>query len=446
VDTSGNVSPTNTVIFTYNTAPNSLAGLMGTVDENGGGAFYLCFGAGTFSQNSGSTNYDNGVGNYSYQKLTANTAQVTLNYTAPPVLSGSKTVVSLAFVTNNVCVFSNQDNAGNTGTIDFWPVPNWAAVPLNGKKTMLIAGGEQTTLGFGAGTLAMTNAIGQVKNGTYTLKQYSPVGALVTAILPQETNFLELTFAATNYGVFADTSYVGSSNAPKAGAGIFANLSQSPAGNAPNALTGQVAQVTQPDGTFAMGFGIATFSQNSSAANYANGVGTYSYTRMGTNSAQLSLAYTSPPTVTNTAGPMMLTFIAPNFCVLTNQDGSNTLAAMSFWAPSTNWVPASLTGHTVYTTNAEGVVDAVTYNGDGTFSQSETGSSNPGVSSGTYTFTPYGPVGGMLVLAYNGGVLAGSVAYFQITFTSQGAGSYFVTYYDALADPPVGDYGDFAIH
>jgi hypothetical protein len=157
--------------------------------------------------------------------------------------------------------------------------------------------------------------------------------------------------------------------------------------------------------------------------------------------------YTAPPTSANTVGPVMLTFIAPNFCVVTNQDssGSNTLAAMSFWAPPTNWVPTSLTGRTISTTNAEGVVDVVTCNGDGTFNQTETGSSNPGVSSGTYAFTPCSPVGGMLVLTYTGGVQAGSVAYIEITFTSQGAGSFFVMFYDALADPPTADSSDFSI-
>src|SRR5208283_4956689 len=124
VDTSGNISATNKVSFVYNPAPNSIAGLMAAVNEAGGGTFYLCFGTNTFSQNSGDTNYDNGVGNYSYKRLTASTARMSLSYAAPPSLAGSSNVVLLTFVTNNLCVFSNQDLAGNTGTISFWPVPN----------------------------------------------------------------------------------------------------------------------------------------------------------------------------------------------------------------------------------------------------------------------------------------------------------------------------------
>ena len=88
----------------------------------------------------------------------------------------------------------------------------------------------------------------------------------------------------------------------------------------------------------------------------------------------------------------------------------------------------------------------VTFNGDGTtFSQTETGGNNPGVSSGTYTFTPYGPLGGMLVLTYSSGVQAGSVSYIQTTFTAQGMGDIFVTFYDASADPPVTSFGNFTL-
>jgi hypothetical protein len=149
----------------------------------------------------------------------------------------------------------------------------------------------------------------------------------------------------------------------------------------------------------------------------------------------------------STAGSVILTFIAPNFCVLTNQDaeGSNTIAAASFWVPPTNWIPTSLAGQTVYTTNADGAVDAVTLNGDGTFSQTETGSNNPGVSTGSYTFTQYGPLGGMLVLTYSGGVEAGSVSYIQTTFTGQGTGSLFVTFYNGSANPPVTSFGNFTV-
>ena len=55
----------------------------------------------------------------------------------------------------------------------------------------------------------------------------------------------------------------------------------------------------------------------------------------------------------------------------------------------------------------------VTFNGDGTFSQTETGSITPGVSTGSYAFTSYGPLGAMLVLTYSGGVEAGACLIFR---------------------------------
>ncbi len=355
--------------------------------------------------------------------------------------------MSLTFSTNNQCTFNNPSNALNTGTISLWSVPDWTPASLNGKTSVLIAGGEQTSVALGSGTLTITNADGQVTNGNYTFKSYSPLGALLTVKQPNETNYMLLTFAATNYGSYVAIVYDGPGNAPTAGTGVFAILSEAPGGNAPNALANGAAVVTQPDGSFEMNFGIATFSQNSFLTNYANGVGTYTYTKSGADSAELSFNYTAPPTVANAVAPVGLTFLAPNFCVLTNQDdlGSNYLVAISFWAPPTNWVPNTLAGQTLYATNANGVVDVVTFNGDGTFSQTETGSSNPGVSTGSYTFAAYGPLAGLLVLTYSGGVEAGSVSYIQTTFTSPGTGGCVVTFYDASADPPVTSFGNFTI-
>ena len=64
---------------------------------------------------------------------------------------------------------------------------------------------------------------------------------------------------------------------------------------------------------------------------------------------------------------------------------------------------------------------------------------------GSYTFTTYGPLGGMLVLTYSSGVEAGGVSYLQTTFTGRWLGNYVVTFYDASADPPVTSSGSFTI-
>lgn len=51
----------------------------------------------------------------------------------------------------------------------------------------------------------------------------------------------------------------------------------------------------------------------------------------------------------------------------------------------------------------------------------------------------------MLILTYSGGVEAGSVSYIQTTFTGLWLGDFFVTFYDASADPPVTSFGNFTV-
>ena len=141
---------------------------------------------------------------------------------------------------------------------------------------------------------------------------------------------------------------------------------------------------------------------------------------------------------------MILNFIAPNFCIFTNQDdlGSNHLAAMSF-TPAMSAVPADLAGITITATSIEGVVDMVTFNNDGTFSQSETGSDNPGISTGTYTFTSYGSSTAMLQLNFTGGVASGFIAYVETVFRGNVPGAFFVTDFDNLGDLVGMTFGNF---
>jgi len=158
----------------------------------------------------------------------------------------------------------------------------------------------------------------------------------------------------------------------------------------------------------------------------------------------LSISYLAPPTATNGGGSVILNFIAPNFCVFTNQDdlGSNYLAAMSFALDSSS-VPVGQGGITITATSIEGVVDVITFNGDGTFSQTETGSVNPGISTGTYTFTPYGVSAAMSQLTFTGGVASGYTAYIESVFRGHVPGVFFVTNYDNLGNLVGLTFGNF---
>jgi hypothetical protein len=330
VDTSGNVSATNKVTFTYEMVPGSLAGLMAAVTPNGESTFFICFGNDTFSQSSTDTNNFSGVGNYTYEKLGTNTAQLVLTYTDPPTLTNENASVFLTFTTNNACVFSNEDNGGDTGNINLSTAANLAPRSLNGKKTVIVNDlGEELGVSFGNGTLKITNADNSVDSGSYTFKGYSPVGVLLKVTVPgQNTNYLELTFSATNCGDFFVTAYDGSSSLPHTDYGTFGIISQSPDGNAPGSLQNLNAQVAEEGGAFNLSFDASTFSQSSTDTNFDNGAGTYIFTQISTNAGQLTLNYTTP---LNGSNSVYVTFIAKDFGLFTNQDnGSNSIATISF--------------------------------------------------------------------------------------------------------------------
>jgi hypothetical protein len=175
-------------------------------------------------------------------------------------------------------------------------------------------------------------------------------------------------------------------------------------------------------------------------------VGGYAYTKLSTNTAQLDIAFTAPPNTTNDSDSRLLKFISPNFCVFTNQNssGSNYLAGISF-APENNLLPASLAGMTITATTIDGIVDAIAFNGDGTFSQNETGSGNPGVSTGTYTFTPCSPEGAMLQLSFTNGVAANTTSYLETVFAGNIPGMFFVTDFDNSPALIGMDFGTFVV-
>ena len=142
-----------------------------------------------------------------------------------------------------------------------------------------------------------------------------------------------------------------------------------------------------------------------------------------------------------------LTFVATDFGVFTNQimSAPTNFGALTL-STAANFAPASMVGKTLNATNDNGVVDVVQFNGDGTFAQVETGSSQPGASSGTYAFTSYSPLGAMIQLNFaNPAALAGSVAYMEVIFSDTDSGSFTITDYDNSGDPPTSGLGSFVL-
>lgn len=220
-DAAGNKSLTNTVKFTYtgsvigptggDLAPASLSGLSAEVTPtNDTTGFTISFGASTFSQSMGpGTNEDNNsVGNYTYARLSTNTALLTVTPTAPPDNTNAS-FVGLTFTDSQHATFNstNSDGGIGAGTMHLTPAQNLAPTSVAGKTVTSSSGG---TAKFNTdGTFTLTGN-GQNKSGDYTYAQYSPVGAMVVITNSggsTDTGYLELTFTSTTAGSMIETDF-----------------------------------------------------------------------------------------------------------------------------------------------------------------------------------------------------------------------------------------------
>ena len=186
VDAAGNVSPTESAAFDYvvppDWAPDSLSGQTATVTPDGQNTIIVSFGDSTFSQSQSlaDTNVDSGVGNYTYVKLSTNTAQLSFTFTAPPLYGDDTNVVNLTFNALNSGTFSNQDMGG---AISVSSAANLVPASLSGKtlNATSIPSGDITKLVLSGGTFTQTDSPSNKSSaGNYTFQQFSPVSAMVT--------------------------------------------------------------------------------------------------------------------------------------------------------------------------------------------------------------------------------------------------------------------------
>jgi uncharacterized repeat protein (TIGR02543 family) len=200
---------------------------------------------------------------------------------------------------------------------------------------------------------------------------------------------------------------------------------------APSSLSGLSAKVeSAEDAPFTVAFGAGTFSQMmlSNGTNLDdNAVGTYAYTKVGTNTATLELIKTAPPSATNNAEVVVeLTFTEADVAtfVTTNQDGMVDTGTINL-AQALNVAPASLSGKTYHSVSSWG-------NGDlnevfsGT-TATMTDPAHPNLpASGTYAYAQYSPVGGLCMITLTKPTAqAGDVIYLVVTFSASDQGSYY---------------------
>ncbi len=328
LDTSGNLSATNTIKFLYVTAPATLNGLAAQITPDGGTTFGTSFGATTFSQNSTDPDNANAVGSYTYTKQSPSRGLLKLTYTAPPTATneGLQTI-QLSFTSTQTARFTND---ADTGGIRFTSTPTLVPASLV-NQTFIAVNGTSNALRttFAPGKYVTSNLVSHTVNtftpATYTA--YGPVGALLKYISTNRQDYTILTFTATNYGSAYTESYAGNGSFAAANRNVFGIVSQRAGGNAPNNITNRSALLFNGPDTDKFKFpDAASFTQVDSLNEASTlGAGNYVYSRTATNTANLQLNYTSPAAGTQTA---VFQFIAPNFAIFTNLDATFGAAAL----------------------------------------------------------------------------------------------------------------------
>lgn len=224
-----------------------------------------------------------------------------------------------------------------------------------------------------------------------------------------------------------------------------------PPENAPASLSGMSAEISSTDETkaFTVSFGADTFSQSMlpGANEDDNVVGTYTYLKLSTTTALLTITDTAPPSKTNHTNKVMLTFTNSQNAVFisTNQDGSiGTGAAVLSSAP--DLAPKSLAGDTADLVTSLGEKSTTVFGSDGAFSNTAVTAAGTIVSKGSYTFKQYSPVGGLLTIEFTSPTdIAGAVSYNIITYSASKAGTWFQAYVPPDGGETENDYGTFTV-
>lgn len=406
-DTSNNLSPTNTVIFTFT------VNVPVTVNIN-------IPGSGSVSPNLNGQVFP--IGGKAL-KLSAKAAKgfAFVNWTGATNTSSSK----ISFVVASNLVF-NANFKDITRPVDVILVPTKGQVLSNSAAS-----------GRAMDNVGVTAVYYQLNNGTWT-----------QANLSDGTNWQTADLSAQLIaGANAISSYAldDAGNASLTNTIVFSYTVSTVADWAPNSLNGLLAVVV-PDGSeqLAVGFDQTTFGQTSSS-NDGNpddyGGGTYTFLKTDTNTAQLSLAFNAPPGSSNNIGPITLVFTNHYAGYFTNDDanfgGINLRVANAV-------VPTTLAGKTLTAiSGSNGKTTKIKLTSATAFSKTPSNNSSSGSSAGTYTFTRLNPLCAVLAATFTSPADAGQTAYLQLTFTAANSGLYFVMVFDnsgALQDIDVGTF------
>ncbi len=176
-----------------------------------GGEFDLSFRTNTFGQASRNTNFDNGVGNYTYARTDTNHADLNLAYTAPPTLSGETNSAHFSFFADNLGIFTNGD--GTISAVVLSSVTNSVPDSLGGKSVNLTndLGGVVQSIQFandGTFTVSGVNS----SSGNYVYSNYSSSVGLVQLTFTGgsqsgDTGWLQLNYQSVGFGNYSSSIY-----------------------------------------------------------------------------------------------------------------------------------------------------------------------------------------------------------------------------------------------
>jgi hypothetical protein len=408
-DAAGNRSLTKSVVLVNESsgfAPLSLNGtaLQGLVS---GQQFLASFGPATYAD-VGTPVTSFAVGTYIYTLIDANTAELSMS----PTVGGTSNFTVLNFTNNTGGTYSNTSG---TGPFALMGLASSVPASLNG---VTLHGEDTSDYGFtnvlGDGTSDLTEPSG-TSSGTYAYTLYSPSSALLVGTYSNAVDYALLNFGATSNTYETLSTMVGSSFATDSGIFTVTGEAVTKGYKAPLSIDDLVGAVTivKTNGTrqsSVIAFDPGSYAQISSGTNNDSKAGTYSFVRTGTNTATFIL-----DSVDN-SDTNELFFTGPHTASFTNTSSRGTVTLSA--APKT--VASFLTGKKVVISSPGHAAATISLAYGGTF----TGKSSTNVVSGTYSYAPYAPEGGLLQLNFTDTANAGVVSDYELWFSSAAAGRF----------------------
>ena len=201
-------------------------------------------------------------------------------------------------------------------------------------------------------------------------------------------------------------------------------------GQAPVALAGLIGEIQAgTNAPFQVSFGTATLEQFNADTNQGSGVGSYTYTQTGPDTATLVINDFAPPDQAGGgSSPVYLTFTSPTNATFTSSGGQDTGTVTL--AAGSGLDVSSQSGWTITFVDAATNTTVTTF-GDGAFTSHGSGGTIP---VGDYTSAQYGPMAAMVVETNHDS--STGVTYVLLMFASRSNGQYFLTSYAGPASGP----------